>query len=110
MILCPGNDGIGIKCPDSVKTLIPGITAEGALILKFDSDTSLELHVVWFLSMVWKLIWGDSSNENRPALHKIRSEMEATFALPRTIRSYVNYVITMDILVKCQIYQTHLGM
>ena len=66
LILCPGNDGIGLKCLDVVKTLIPEITAEGALLLQFESDTSLELPIVWFLSSVWKMIW--DSQIGRPDL------------------------------------------
>ena len=99
LILCPGNDEIGIKCLDVVKTLIPDITADGALLLKFEADTSLELPVVWFLSMVWKMIWEARSNGKKPTMHKIRSEMEARVALLRTTRLYVNDIMFMEILI-----------
>ena len=99
LILCPGNDGIGLKCLDVVKTLIPDITAEGALLLQFESATSLELPVVWFLSSVWKMIWEARSARKKPALYKIRSEMEARIALLRTTGSYINDTIYMETLV-----------
>ena len=98
LILCPGNNGIGIKYLDAVKSHVPDITAESALLLKFESNTSMELAIVWFLSMAWKMIWDARSNGKKPELYKIRSEMEARIALLRTTRSYVNDIILMDIL------------
>ena len=99
LILCPGKDGFGIKCLDVVWTLIPDITANGALLLQFESDTSMELPVVWFLSMVWKMIWEARSNGKKPTMHKIKSEMEARVALLRTTRLYVNDIMFMEILI-----------
>ena len=58
----------------------------------------MELAIVWFLSMAWKMIWDARSNGKKPELYKIRSEMEARIALLRTTRSYVNDIILMDIL------------
>ena len=98
LILCPGNNGIGIKYLDAVKRHVPDITAESALLLKFESNASMELAIVWFLSMAWKMIWDARSNGKKPELYKIRSEMEARIALLRTTRSYVNDIILMDTL------------
>ena len=91
--------GICLKCLDIVKTLIPDITAEGALLLKFESDTTLELPIVWFLSLVWMMIWEARANGKKPVLYKIRSEMEARIALLRTTGSYANDTMFMEILV-----------
>ena len=98
LILCPGNNGIGIKYLDAVKRHVPDISAESALLLQFESNTSMELAIVWFLSMAWKMIWVARSNGKKPELYKIRSEMEARIALLRTTRSYGNDIILMDIL------------
>ena len=98
LILCPGNNGIGIKYLDAVKRHVPNITAESALLLQFESDTSMELAIVWFLSMAWKMIWDARYSGKNPELYKIRSEMEARIALLRTTRSYGNDIILMETL------------
>ena len=59
----------------------------------------MELPVVWFLSTVWKMIWEARSVRKKPALYKIRSEMEARIALLRTTGSYVNDTIYMETLI-----------
>ena len=68
-------------------------------MLQLYIDTSLELPVVWFLSMVWKVIWEARSDGKKPILHKIRSKMEARVSLLRIIRSYVNDIMCMEILI-----------
>ena len=79
-----------MKCLDIVKTLIPDIIAEGALLIHFESDTTLELSIVWFLSLVWMMIWEARANGKKPVLYKIRNEIEARIALLRITGSYAN--------------------
>ena len=98
LFLCPGNNGIGIKYLDAVKKNVPDITAERALLLQFECEISMELSIVWFISMAWKMIWDARSNGKKPELYKIRSEMEARIGLLRTTRSYVNDTIMMETL------------
>ena len=83
---------------DAVKKNVPDITAERALLLQFECEISMELSIVWFISMAWKMIWDARSNGKKPELYKIRSEMEARISLLRTTRSYVNDTIMMETL------------
>ena len=66
---------------------------ESALLLQFDSEIGMEVSIVWFLSMDWKMIWDARSDGKKSDLYKIKSEMEARIALLRTRRLYVNDII-----------------
>ena len=45
------DNGIIIKYLDAVNRHVPDITAESALLLQFESETRMELAIVWFLSV-----------------------------------------------------------
>ena len=96
---CNGNNGIGSRCIDAVKTFIPNISIDRALLLQFEVERSMELAIICFLAIAWMNIWRSRVDGKRPKLSSVKSEMESQILLWRTAHSYDNDILFLELLV-----------
>ena len=82
--------GVGRTIMDRVQSFVPNMTDEMALRLQFETDESLEMPIVWVLSVSWMNIWDLRQSGKRPQLYNIRSDLEAKISLLRETRRHAN--------------------
>ena len=93
---CNGNNGIGIHYIDAVKTFIPNISFDRALLLQFEVDWSMELAIICILAIAWINIWRSRVDGKIPKLSSVKSEMESQILLWRTAHSYDNDILKIQ--------------
>ena len=95
---CNGNNGIGIRCIDAVKTFIPNISIDKALLLQFEVEINMELAIICFLAIAWMNIWRSRVDGKRPLLSSVKGEMESQILLWKTAHSYNNDILFLELL------------
>ena len=95
---CNGNNGIGIRCIDAVKTFITKISIDKALLLQFEVEINMELAIICFLAIAWMNIWRSRVDGKRPLLSSVKGEMESQILLWRTAHSYDNDILFLELL------------
>ena len=96
----PGNNGVGAAILTSIQNIVPGLQAEDAIFLDFNVSESMELPIVWSLSVAWISLWDLRQKRTRPQLYLVRAEMEARIALLRECRRFSNVSATVDNIIR----------
>ena len=98
LVQCQGNDGVGLKVMECVRSYAPNLDVEAALRLELDVSEEAELPLVWLLSTVCQAIWKCRATRTKVNLYDIRSKLEAQINLLRETR-FSNITIILDQLV-----------
>ena len=85
---CPKNSVSGLTLLGWVQSILPSMSPETALCLKFDQDLNEteELAVVTILAIGLKYIWEARTCKKPAHAYKMRAEMEAKIAILRKTR------------------------
>ena len=86
-ITCNFNQDVGNKLLDSVKNIIPDISAPALLRLELSNlSEDLEYTAVFYISNILMYIWEKRMTKSRIAMHDIRATLEAKCILLRKTR------------------------
>ena len=78
---------------------MPGLQAEDAIFLEFNVADSLELPIVWALTVAWISLWDLRKKRARPQLYLVRAQMEARITLLRECSRFANASATVDTII-----------
>ena len=88
LIHCQANDGVGLKLIECLSCLNPGLHAEAALRLDWNTDEDVELPAVWLTACTLRTIWNLRQANTKIKKHLIRSQLEAEINLLRETRYF----------------------
>ena len=98
LVLCQGNDGVGIRVMECLRRYHPNLDVEAALRLELDVSEELELPLVWLMATVYQAVWKCRAEKAKVNLYDIRSTLEAQINLLRETR-FSNVSTILDQLV-----------
>ena len=86
LIHCAGNKYVGHQLLSCLRTVEPGLQADGLLRLELPVEEDMELPLVWLLSTVLRALWDLRQTSTRVRQYLIRSQLEADINLLRETR------------------------
>ena len=86
LIHCEGNEDVGHQLLSCLRTVEPGLQADGLLRLELPVEEDMELPLVWLLSTVLRALWDLRQTSTRVRQYLIRSQLEADINLLRETR------------------------